>query len=180
MKNLLSFALVFTTLLFLPGEVSAMRKRKKSASVRMEKRETLRRPALYNNPDQITFELWNKTSKPVIFSLIHEHDLLIRESRQELPRITVPSAEAYSEEGYDLNDNTYIYFYKLEDSVSPFKAYRIWAGKPIYVRVKEQKGKFIFGPQTGRFRGIARSTDSGLKRKNNVTKKDILEVELQS
>ncbi len=163
MKNVLN--LVVTMLIVLSG----------CTTLESMRRRTLRKGTVYSAPAQIAFELWNKLDKPIHFKIVQEG------SQEGNSIITVQPNDVYSlkTDEIDASVPNTIYFYPASSPMAQaFKAYKISPNKSMYVRVKEKKGNFIFGPQTGAFLGIARSTDSGLAKKFNVTKNDIEEIEL--
>ncbi len=142
----------------------------------MSRRPTLRRNTHYSHPQSILFEIWNKSDKPIYFRLLKVGDHL------EGDKITVAPNEVFSlnTEEFGITKPTGIFFFESQDSTEPFVGYRMKKNKLIFVRVKRKKNnRFIFGAQTGAFLGIARSTDSGLSKKNNVTKRDIEEIDLK-
>ena len=139
---------------------------------------------------QPNFELWNKHTNPVYYSIsnsIQEASVKPLELLQPgkwTPAITV-----------DINKPTVIAIVpdKLPDPGQRIDAYSIRPGKTIFVRyglppekekVKEiikyllrrtsiEANGYLFGPQTGPLLGFRGITEKGHSLKNNLSKKDI-------
>ena len=127
---------------------------------------------VYEKPMDIALELWNKTNAPIRFKV----------TKIKNNSTTAEGVEKLDPEGIfflgksklDLSSPTYIHFYDGANQLK--KTYYINPGKNIYVRIKTEKNKDVFGPQTGALKGIVGSTDTGLSTKGNVTSKDIQEI----
>lgn len=119
------------------------------------------------NDKQIpTFEFWNKTKDLV--------RIRIDRSGKENEIIWV-NPNKYISKNFDISDPTTLYINYLDTNEPDNWTEKIIfnPGKTMYVRLKEEKGEYIFGPQTGPLKGLRGITERKYPLKNNVKKEGI-------
>ena len=139
---------------------------------------------------QPNFELWNKHTQPVHYSVSNS----IQEASSKPLELLAPGKWTAAK-NIDINKQTVIAIApeKLPESGQRIDVYLIRPGKNIFVRyglppekekVKEiikyllrrtsiEANGYLFGPQTGPLLGFRGITEKGHSLKNNLSKKDI-------
>jgi hypothetical protein len=123
-----------------------------------------------------TFELWNKVADQLIYYKLEQNGKTV--SGYALKKL---EASKYEPVKIDISKPTTL-FINYKDVTS--KNHANWTekiefnrGKTIYVRLKKEKGKYIFGPQTGPLKGFKGVTERGYSLKNNVKESDYTRYE---
>lgn len=126
--------------------------------------------------DYPPLELWNKTDKPLYFAIAStkspSDDKVMSEPLVELP------AGKYVTGKSDLVDKSkYTRLLITQDpDAKTVTVYTFNPNKYMWVRVKEEKGKLEFGPQTGPWLGLgfafSGDLERGLPKKDNITSSD--------
>ena len=111
------------------------------------------------------FEFWNKTERVVSITITNE-GYLVNSS------IAVAPGEWYGT-WLDVSSPTTLQVKPV--AIGPVQSYTFTIGKNIFVRLKEENGKYILGPQTGPLMGFTGSTERGYSKKNMVTESDIFQ-----
>lgn len=111
-----------------------------------------------------SFELWNKTNKPIWFAVSNRNA-----SPQELSKnLEELGASKYLSKA-DIDNSKSTYLLIMQDrNVGNGTLYTFNPGKNMWVRVKEEKGKLLFGPQTGPLLGFRGITERGYPLDKNV------------
>jgi|SRR5579872_29955 hypothetical protein len=124
--------------------------------------------------DYPPLELWNKTEKPLYFAIASaksmSDDKVMSEPLTELPAgkyVTVKS----DSDLVDMSKYTRLLITQDPDAKS-VTVYTFSPNKYMWVRVKEEKGSLVFGPQTGPWLGILGNTERGYPKDKNVTSAD--------
>jgi hypothetical protein len=126
--------------------------------------------------DYPVFELWNKTDKPVYFAAASDkspsNDKVMSEPLAMLAagkRATVTSDQ---KDIIDMNKYTRLLITQDPES-NTVMVYTFTPDKYMWVRVKEEKGQLVFGPQTGPLMGFLGNTEKGYPLDKNVKPADI-------
>ena len=132
--------------------------------------------------DAPNFEFWNKTKGTL--HVRYGSELSKSGARYNLSskKLVPYSADRYMSDQIGDNDK-FVAVQFSKSSTGAREAYMIerksierdnkTVYETVYVRVKESKGKLLFGPQTGPFGGLRGKTERGYSLKNNVTSSNI-------
>lgn len=128
-------------------------------------------PIAYPDPEQIAFELWNKTKNTVRVAVTKDRDPSLSEMIYEGEVGYHQIVPLTFDEVKPISDPTYLHFFDTEGHIE--KTYKFAPNKKMLVRLKKEKVKTIFGPQTGALKGERGRTDTGIDLKGNVKESDI-------
>ena len=117
------------------------------------------------------FEFWNKTANTLYFSIGDPEN-----NPESLALQPLPSDNFYTAH-LTISHPTYLLISDRpsQDAGVTWK-YSIAPNKTMYVRMKQEGGKYIFGPQTGPWLGFLKKTERGYSLSNNVSSQDIKAV----
>jgi hypothetical protein len=114
------------------------------------------------------FEFWNKSPQTVYVAVTGAPGSGTQITLKEL---TPVAANQLLRMKLKIDAPTGFVLSQTEKPTAPVPYYIFPAGKTIYIRLGEDGKKF--GPQTGPWGGLLRTTESGLPLGNNVTEKEI-------
>ena len=131
--------------------------------------------------DYPVFELWNKTDKPLYFVAGGEKTKALNQALFSRPLIKLAAGKrAILKENNALVDKdkytNVIITQNPNDSLVEY--YTINSGTYMWLRVKEENGKVVFGPQTGPLNGLQGETERGYPLNKNVKSSDIKKLEI--
>ncbi len=118
--------------------------------------------------NQPNFEFWNKSPQTVFVAVTGAPG---SGTEVAVKGLTAVASNQLLRMTLKLDTPSGFLLSNVEKPTAPIPYYIFPAGKTIYIRLGEDGKKF--GPQTGPWGGLFRTTESGLPLANNVTDKDI-------
>ncbi|MBA3954529.1 J domain-containing protein [Candidatus Dependentiae bacterium] len=120
------------------------------------------------------FELWNKLSTPIYYSL-GKSTINPKDEAKNYDLLKLDSTK-YTYATLDLNKKNQLILSLQEPQINkPLSVYlyEFTPGKTIYVRATAENNKLVFGPQSGPLFGLRGKTERGYPLGNNVKESDI-------